>query len=216
MAPNNQDFDSDIPVLEDLVMVDPPKRDWLKSDSAETQAIAAEVTAEDTLETLGDAPAVAAEAPVATEVQEEPAVIQEAPAAIQEEPAAIPASTASASAAFGTPAADDSMDPFHRTKPLPRDNPFLPYEHLEQLARERVEFQKQFAQFAVAQQSFRPQWSSQTSRDQTPRTGTSSNLLLDNLTRQLTQEVIQDLRPEIEQRVRRLLEQRFADWSDHK
>src|SRR5690606_24001833 len=198
MAPNNQDFDSDIPVLEDLVMVDPPKRDWLKNDSAETQAIAAEVTAEDTLEPSNDAPAVAAEAPLATEIQEAPAAIQEepaaiqeapaaiqeAPAAIQEEPAASPASTASASAAFGTPAANVSTDPFHRTTSLPPDNPFLPYVYLGQLPRERVEFQKQYSQFAVAQQSFHPQWSSQTSRDQTPRTGTSSNLQLDNLTRQ--------------------------------
>ncbi len=201
MAPNNQDFDSDIPVLEDLVMVDPPKRDWLKDTPAETEAIAAEVAAEEALATSADTPA-AAEAPVAAEAE------------IQPEPT--PASTGSANTGFGSATSDDSSDPFQRTKPLPRDNPFLPYEHLEQLARERVEFQKQFAQFAVAQQSFRPQWSSQASRDQAPRTGTSSNLLLDNLTRQLTQEVINDLRPDIEQRICRLLEQRFADWSDTK
>ena len=202
MAPNNQDFDSDIPVLEDLVMVDPPKRDWLKNDPVDAQTFAAE---EDTLAQSADVPALA------TEASAEPTTLTE-PAA----PAAPASPTAATGNEDGTPASDESSDPFHRTKPLPRDNPFLPYEHLEQLARERVEFQKQFAQFAVAQQSFRPHWNTQTSRDQAPRTGASSNLLLDNLTRQLTQEVIHDLRPEIEQRVRRLLEQRFADWSDSK
>lgn len=215
MAPNNQDFDSDIPVLDDLVMVDPPKRDWLKDNPDDVQVFAAE---EETRAQSTDAPAVIAEeVAVTTETSAAPAPFAEPATCTEPEPSVAPASTTAATGAdYRTPALDESNDPFHRSKPLPRDNPFLPYEHLEQLARERVEFQRQFAQFAVAQQSFRPHWNTQTSRDQATPTGASPNLLLDNLARQLTQEVIHDLRPEIEQRVRRLLEQRFADWSDSK
>lgn len=102
-----------------------------------------------------------------------------------------------------------------QTRSLPRNNPFLPYEHLEQLARERAEFQRQFMQFALNQKPVATGASAARSADKQPLAKTAptnaQEMIVESLARQLTQDVIRELRPQIEQRIRELLTERLGD-----
>lgn len=99
-----------------------------------------------------------------------------------------------------------AFSPEASTKPLPRNNPFLPYEHLEQLARERAEFQKQFIQFSVSKPASAPPSKTQTA----PSAHQGEPALLDQLADQIAEQLISDIRPLIEQRIREALEQHLT------
>lgn len=90
------------------------------------------------------------------------------------------------------------------TKPLPRNNPFLPYEHLEQLARERAEFQKQFIQFSFSKPA------ATTTAKAAPAAEKSEPRQMDQLAQQIADQLIKDIRPLIEQRIREALEKHLA------
>ena len=154
MASDNS-YETDIPTLDDLVVVEKPPKATPAAPSPETQAISSE------------------------------------------KPRSAEAQTASSEI--------NAQSPEAGTKPLPRNNPFLPYEHLEQLARERAEFQKQFIQFSFSKPA--------TQTSATTRAASTSNQeerLLDQLAGQIAEQLVKDIRPLIEQRVREALENRLA------
>ncbi len=99
-----------------------------------------------------------------------------------------------------------TLSPAASAKALPRNNPFLPYEHLEQLARERAEFQKQFVQFSFPKEATPPPRAT-TSPDRQDKTEPK---LLDRLADQIAEQLINDIRPLIEQRIREALEQHLT------
>ncbi|RMF19012.1 MAG: hypothetical protein D6758_02950 [Gammaproteobacteria bacterium] len=97
------------------------------------------------------------------------------------------------------PLLEDSADEQAHTEGARGRNPFLPYEHLERLAREREEFNRQFAELMQQRvQSARamPQHTT------TPSVQDARHPDLERIIHVVTQKVIAEYLPQIEQRIR--------------
>ncbi len=96
---------------------------------------------------------------------------------------------------------DPIREPEAETKPKGR-NPFLPYEHLERLAREREEFNRQFAELMKQRVEQK--------RAQTAAVGAAASQSIQDLRHPdleriihlTTQKVVAEYLPQIEQRIR--------------
>ena len=83
------------------------------------------------------------------------------------------------------------------------NNPFLPYEHLEQLAKERELFRQELEQFTqnMAQKSH--------------KNALGNNASLPLWAKQIKEEILQEIKPIIEKQVRQILAEEIMQSSDH-